>query len=937
MLEWVHNKINKTTPNQTLDQQVGTLVETLVGIESSYKSKILLANTNTIFDRMNSVIKGGVDSLKNSVASAASSRVIANSNNAFVKAAGNLISTVANNRVEFLLEALERVSNKNKEQGQSFVSAFVTELRGAHENNLPFHALIREAKRREVTLQETIVHTSNVVLTSFKNGGADLTDDQKESVLAFLRSDAASLLNHFSIADIYKMVNDPRFLEQNILAIENQLHPYTREKEYYIAQSRALGYYLANGKVTIDNMMLNAGNIARMHGTVLFKKVTPHQAKAATTLIDQLSTMYALKYMEGSINNDLKEVVNSEAARGSDSGIEMVLRLHLALTRESKERLFSDNGTLMMKGYMPDIYDPYRKIVIANLVDGQELIAQGYKQGHAVTTDPHDPDRSTRHFYILEGGGLRPFLTGSVSYTGTNQRGSRAATSEVKDLASWMVNRIDLNNMANAKQRATTQIIRTGSQFDPTTVKNNFAVPVMDDKGNVVDQRYLMQEKTKKDMLKRDTRFEKVLGAFAGSIFDKVSSVEQNRNVVDALHTQFKQDYATRYQDYVLIGPNGSPAMQEKYMMLPEAMKQHIKSVWGEDGMYVRSDLVNTVFGYRKWSLSSPFDKEVISGIEEIFVNFAKTILGEKAGIRIRRFEDAWQEIVREAKDFWVIKSVSTLIGNVVSNTFLLAWYGVPIKDIVKHHIDAYVSVNSYRKDNDRLFEAKVKLKAEANPTKQAQLQQEIALLEDAIARNPVKGLIDEGLLSSIVEDVDPESDIYSYKSHFAEKVEKYTKAIPEGVKTAGKLAYMSKGTKMYDALHHLTQVSDFLGRYTLYKHATETKAQPMSHKDAVQLASDAFVNYDLPSHQMMQYANDVGLVYFTKYYMRIQKVLMHQFRERPAEGLMQVLLGSYFNADVVTNSSFVHHFNNPFTLGAFKYLDAVDDAATVKAAMALF
>lgn len=949
VLEWVHNKINKTTPNQTIDQQMSTLVETLVGIESSYKAKLLVASSTNVFDRINAVIKGGVDSVKASIASTANSNVVKNSSSPIVKAMANLVSTVASNRVDFLLEALERVSNTNKKKGQTFVSGFITELRGAHEGNLPFHALIREAKHREQTLQETIVSVSNTVLGSFNNGGKDLSSEQKESILSMLRSDTSNLLSTFSVADIYKMINDPVFLEQNIRSMEGQLQPFTRENNYYLAQSRALGYYLANGKVTIDNMMLNAHNIASMHGTILSKKVTTHQTTAAAKIIDQLVSMYALKYMEPTMKNNLKEVVNAEAARGADSGVEMVLRLHQALARESKDRLFNGNDTLMMKGYMPDIYDPYRKVVIADIVEGQDLVAQGYKQGSVVSTDPHDPNKAVRHFYVLEGGGLRPFLTGATSYTGTAKRGSRAASSNVKDISEWIVNRIDLDSMARSKQRATAQLIRNGGQFDPTTVTTNYAVPVLDDKGNVVDQRYLMQEKTKNVLLKRDTRFEKVLGAYSGSIFDKVSSKEQNRKVVESLFEQFNKDYSTRYQDYVWIGagPTASPEMREKYQMLPDDMKKAIREVWGkgkqidegkyEEGMYVRSDLINTVFGYRKWSLSSPFDKEVRTALEEMFVTFAKQILGEKAAIRIRRFEDAWQELVREAKDFWVIKSVSTLIGNIVSNTFLLAWYGVPIKDIVKHHIDAYISVNSYRKDNERLFEVKVKLKAEANPVKQAKLQQEIALLEDSISRNPVKGLIDEGLLSSIVEDVDPESDLYSYKTNFAKSVEGYTSKIPEGVKAVARTAYMGKDTKMYQALHHLTQVSDFLGRYTMYKHATESKDQPMSHDDAVQLVSDAFVNYDLPSHQAMQYANDVGLVYFTKYYMRIQKVLLHQFRERPAEGLLQVLMGNFFNADVVTNSSFVNHINNPFSMGAFKYLDAIDDAATVKSAMALF
>jgi len=98
-------------------------------------------------------------------------------------------------------------------------------------------------------------------------------------------------------------------------------------------------------------------------------------------------------------------------------------------------------------------------------------------------------------------------------------------------------------------------------------------------------------------------------------------------------------------------------------------------------------------------------------------------------------------------------------------------------------------------------------------------MKRQIVRLQDAIARNPVRLLIEKGLMPSIVEDTTDEEDIYSYKSLLTRKVSKFTDKLPDLVTGAAKQIYLgSCETTAYQPLRHLTQLSDFMARYTQYQ-----------------------------------------------------------------------------------------------------------------------
>ena len=939
-LEWLANQTTHTYAGQQANEKLLRLVDNLVAIETSTRERMQVKK-ESVLAPLEAKLTHFAEGAKKGIGDLAQSHLVQGSSKTFVKFAGNVVSTVAHNRVDQLMNAFEAFRDAHFKEHHGVVAGLINEIRGAREGNLVFHSLLRASKHLENLRKNIITGTSKVVLESFADKGANLSRRDKKAITAvFLRTDFSALLDSLGMLGIQRVLNTQTALEQEIQKEEAALSKYS-EQHFYIKEAKVLAYYMATGKVRGTHLLMNAHNIASARGTHRAGLVPAAQTQAAEAVLDRLVSLYALKYTPMNQIIPARNILNKEMSRGNENGVEMTLKLHRQLQQQSRERLFDNSPIQMMKGYTPEIYNPHREVVVASAQEGKELEAAGYVRGSAVTTDPKDPDQTLRHIYMLANGGMRAHLTGVISYTGKRSKGSRAASNEVSNLDEWQIDQDNLTQMYRGKQADISRLFTADPGFDPAKVKTTFAAPVLDGQGEVMNFRYLMENKTKDILLQRDNSFDTVMGTLAGGIFDKETAKDQNRKAIQALKEQYDAEYAKRSDSYVVVDETSTDSeYREIYRLLPEETKQAIREIWGERPMMVRVDLLDINFGYRKSSLSTWFERDyqVKGAVDKFVVENIAPLLPKTTALRIRQAEDIMQEIVRETKDILVVKTGLTLLGNVTSNFTLLYWYGVPLADQLRHHRTAMRGVIDYHRDSRELAALTAQLEADYITGNRTEMQREVKRLRNEIERNPVKKLIDAGMLPTIVEDVAAEDDIYSYKSLLVKKAERLTNQLNPSIKAAGRVVYMAKDTKMYQALSYATQVSDFLARYTMYQYATTRKVNPLSHEDAIQLAADCFVNYDVPTHRTIQYLNDMGVVWFTKYYLRIQKVIAHLYVDNPGRGLMLLSLEHFFaGLPTLTDSSFVNKLHNPFSVGAFKYPGVLDELATVKMGMSPF
>jgi hypothetical protein len=940
VMSWVAGRLTNTFRGQQADQKLNALVKQMVEIEAK-RNERMISRASQALNSIADTAEDMSDKVRDAVEAFGKKPFFQNNANAFVKLAGNTLSTVAGDRVDGIMEAYLRLRDKTMTGQLGVAASLLNEVRGATDLNKVYHFLLRSTKHLEGIRKDTISSISKAVTGSFANDGEDLTDEHKKAMTAVvLRGDMQSLLGTYTVAQLQNLVNSSTDLQTEIDQHEAQLVAGGKMNRFYINSAKGLGYFMATSKVATAHQLMNAGNIARLYGTGMAASVTTAQVQAATPIIDRLASLYAMKYASRVDMKLVSEVFDAEAARTDGGhGIEMIMKTHTALQVESKDKLFSDSEALQMKGYVPEVYDPYMTVVMATDDEGLQLIKKGYTAmpGY-LPRDAADPVSEQKRIYSLRDGGLKQWNSGIISTTDSKAKGSQVINGAHPVSVAGQQN---IANMAaiRAGKRAAIQSMFTGTGFDPTVSKEAHMAPVLNPNGDVTNYRYMMSNVVKDKLLNRDNRTDHLLGSMAGNTFDKVASKVQNANAIKALHEQYKLDFADHPETYLQVGPTSTdPQLREIWDMLPRETQQLAKNLFGKDGMMVRNDILDINFGYRKLSIGSVFDKEKAqrSFVENMFVEIMSYAFKDKAQLRARQSEDIWQAIVKETKANLVVKSWSTMTGNLRSNWSQLFLMGVSPKQIFDSHRVAFKSAWEYKQDNAKLFA----LKHQQNighfepGMDSAKAKYLIQRLEDSLARNPIRPLIDAGLMPTIVEDVGVDEDIYSYKSRFTEKVDGFIDGINPHILKATQLLTMHHSTAPYKMMSYATQISDFLARYTLYQHDIKS----MNHEQAVQRASEAFINYDVPTHRKIQYANDTGLIMFSKYYVRIQKVLGRIYKDAPGR-VLALLAAEHMLGDqpTVLDSGFIHHFGNPFNAGALSYFGSLDSVTTVSILAAPF
>ena len=505
-----------------------------------------------------------------------------------------------------------------------------------------------------------------------------------------------------------------------------------------------------------------------------------------------------------------------------------------------------------------------------------------------------------------------------------------------------------------ALERAFKEVTTRHSTWIPSKDKTaNAPVPVINSSQDIIKLRYIMTANTRDTLLRRNNNVAKIMGKAAGQSINKRDSVKGNKAIVQAAFDQAQEDFGTHPERYIEISPTSpDPVIRERYRLFPYDTKKDIQAIWGENKMYIKKDLYNITLGYRKFSISQMFDKnhEDKNRFEKFFtvllMNYVPVWtpkgfkpLGEKAAVRILQAEDTVQELVKIVKDIWIIKNLFTLLGNTLSNISTLMLRGVPLKAILKDTLDSYNLTKEFQDQTTELHDLRLNLELGViTGAAIDKANQDINLLEQSLESNPIRSLMDSGMYQTLVEDITTDDTEYSYLSRLDNFVKVKTSKVPKGIKGAVDVVLLRHSTSAYKLLNKLTIMSDFSARYVLHKHLTQGKQVPIPEQLALRITRAAFVNYDVPTNRGLQYANDIGILPFTKYYIRIQAVLMEIFRNNPTKTLELLLLEQALgDMPLVLDSSMLNDIVPGNLSNSFLELPgAIDEILTIKAALKL-
>ena len=960
LLAWFHKVLNafesratKTYSGQKADVKMESLLKTLVGIEMKKRHRLMQP------DKLGDRIEAGTEYLTNKGKQAlykfGNSRVFTKSKNAFVGALGTAVRVTAQDQVEAMLEATRKVYSKAGQHQYGLAMGVLNEMRGATEATLPLHKLGRISKRLENRRKDIMTTVSNTVLASF--GKRSFSKKESEAMTKYLiRSGAFMLLDTMSLEEIEKLFSDESYLKAEITKIEQSLNGLKVKgipglANFYITTAKALGHSLMTEEDKTQHVLGNAIQISTLAGTEKSGKVPSAITTQAIPMIDKLATLQAI--LSGNVADQQREMVanimREQLSRGDKgNGVHMTLLAHKHYIGEATKKMFKGKTYLVPKGFVPEVLNPHVEIMVAGTQEDKRLRQLGYSKAAPVELDRHDNFGDAR-IYTIKGSGMRPWLSGVFSYSGLSTRYVGKLMKRINpNTVSGQIEQVGIDNKVMLREPYVNQLLSTAyTGFDPTVGTQLWARPTINDQMKIIDYKQVLPGHIKDSVQERNNNFSQLLGTLASNVFDSDSSLELNEKVVRELYDFYHANKAGDARSYVRVSPLSSdPEIREIALKLPKETREAILKVWGPQGMLVRYDTLDLLFGYRKGSATDAVFRSAAEGnmyakiitdiFERVFARTShegdRTIARERAQRWLNNVGDVWEEIVTETKDIIVMKTGIVLLNNITSNYFELLSYGLSPFEIWKYWRTAILGARAYHRDADKL--AYLKHQLEVGYTgNEAETRRQIALLENDIARNPVSKLIEEGLMPTIVEDVASDEDAYSYKSGLTAKVNKHLDK-HKNVQKVAKFLYMSRDGWMYQTLSSVTQHSDFVARYALYQHMTNKARNPMTHDAAIQLASDAFINYDIPSHRKLQWANDMGFVMFTKYLIRIQKVILYLARNHPLSSLTTLLLNQYMDVLPMIYDSGVFgdsYGGGLLHAGALEYPGVVDNIATLR------
>ena len=285
----------------------------------------------------------------------------------------------------------------------------------------------------------------------------------------------------------------------------------------------------------------------------------------------------------------------------------------------------------------------------------------------------------------------------------------------------------------------------------------------------------------------------------------------------------------------------------------------------------VRRNMVYHAFGFREAS--------VLAWIEEKIPGIFGTNVVRGANKVIKYLDMLWKHLIKTIKVNIVVRDLPVLIGNIISNFLLAVLDGNNPFSEIKAQMAGIKHL--YRYKTDFKIQSELLIKKQAGIITKNEDNELLAVMQ-SIKNNPVMPLVNAGLYTSMAEDLG-NSDLHS-KTYLDYKQEQAMDWLPDGVKSALDVAFLTKGTQGFQVLLLAMQSSDFAARYATYYRLIN---KGWSKDKALKRVLDNQINYGFNSGKLLEWLNARGLIMFSKFFEKIQRVLVTLVGERPANVLM--------------------------------------------------
>lgn len=852
---------------EALDSVFSVLVQN--GTDAATLAGTGLNKAGSVVDGMNDRVVSALEYVSAKLDSGADS-VLASSSNKTVQAAANVTKNIALAMNENTAARVGEFAVSLSNQSNLFkpLKSLITDFVGRTDSNKLLYDMIKFVRS---TVQQDRQHyreeLPSVLAAQFTRKLSD--KEWTHLFYGLAKTDLAQLVDVIGIKDTVALLNDPTKINTRIVSLESNLRTQV-PKSWPRLQKKAeqLANFMLTGK----------------YGPMLLRNADAIQLNYGGNRddIDSLVTLYALKNLEQPIKDTLSSLVQTEKA-----GIDTLVGY---LSGQRKDDIHPDQVVRLnaYKGYIPSLQNESVSLRVESDTEHAAMLEKGYIRVGKYTGSTLE-NRGSYSYYFLNAPARAPFSQGLVQNVNSTSGGIDTMTMFTNGpVAGRITDPRAVNKLS--------PYLNNDNLFDENLL------PIFDKTGAIVALERGI-DPTKLAMLKQDTHLAKMIGVWRGRQVEEHKSREINKALVSRFKGMYDTDISKNpaaSREYINLFDSKDPIHMDAIKLMPTYMRRALEAEFGKDTFMVRKEMVDSAIGYRTPSVGDAWTG--VSGWSPESLELAKrvtmSVFGNKAYEYLVNAEQLLKNAIQDVKLIIVVKSVIVPVGNMLSNIIQLMSRGVPIKDIVRGVPKKVSELNFYTKQRLRKIELEVTLRtAEGNgdvvATRKA--KNELETIEDSFRRLSIWPLINAGEFSAISDVGISRDDIVLSEGRVHAYMESLVDKLPDGVRTAAKYGLVAKDTALFQGLQKAVEYGDFLAKAIQYDYLTGSKK--LSKEDSLARISEEFVNYDLLMGRFREYAENIGLLWFTAFKVRSTKIAASIIRNNPFHALMSALPYSFMPA----------------------------------------
>lgn len=648
--------------------------------------------------------------------------------------------------------------------------------------------------------------------------------------------------------------------------------------------SKQLAHYMVTG-IASNGMLRNAHAIASF-------SYKGQNLEQKTKIIDEYVTLLALQE-----NKEAFELAQEIYAKAPKAFIYSVDQQRANRNEELKKVHASiKNDYNYYKGYYPQTVTNATNIRVIPFDSIPYYKSLGYKvRGYTSSTDYAYVESTLNPMSTFNQGALQSII---------NQTGGIDA-----------VTGLSPNTKVYKRIRNKNSVEKIKQNLYRRKPGNEAFIPILNASGTTI----VGYEVTVDPMMYRHQRIEqdfaKNLGAWRGRQIEEQLASESNRELVKELKKQYEDasSYVKgQFVDLIKLAKTDPIVKDALNNLSPQTLIDISGKPFLPEEFYVRQDLIPDIIGRRQASVLDLATGNTYWNpkVQKVAIKLMQQIVGPKAFAYLYRGETLIKNLTSSARNFIVIRSGEVMLFNLFSNFMSLTLRGVPIQDIVRLTPRITKELEQFNKIRQKQVLIEMEINAEKgkehpNAFRLKTLQNRLREQGEAVdLLTYSRDLLKAGEYNTIADLGDVNDDILLSTGRWGEYLENKVNLLPNALKEVGRQLIITKDTAIYRMLEKGTRYGDFIAKAILYRYLQENKR--MSKEKALSKVRYEYVNYDMLPGRTREYLENMGLLWFYNYKLRIARTALSMIKENPLATLLYLVspisIGTPITDNIVAN-----------------------------------